>query len=229
MQPLHDTAGAGLSLLDTILHQRVDASGVVAKTVTRLCYAARLDALANSADIADLHAAHLAEADADVTGILIIQQRSCLCLIEAAPETVTGLMRILAAETERPSPRIVTARVIAHTEDCPARCCPPWTAHTLALPGEAAVDVDAEAPAALATQLYRTLQQIGTQLREGEGKAEALQATFGSYLPSDDRVQAIGSSDKFTSVHEWLDLFDAALEYDQAQDEVLPLPPRPVY
>lgn len=65
---IYDNVGAGASTLDFILRSRVDAAGVVGKTVTRLLFVGKMARGASQQEVADVQAQCLSETDTDVTG-----------------------------------------------------------------------------------------------------------------------------------------------------------------
>lgn len=168
MQPLQDNAGAGISLLDSILHARVSQTGVVLPTLTRLLYVAKLSTTAVVSEICDFHAQFLAEVDSDVTGLLVIQAGSLLNIIESSPEAVTALLRHLREEASRgDEARIQSVRVIGFTEDVPERQFSPWAYTSVSVPPEGTVNIEGEPALLLCATLYRTMVQVGQQLKEG--------------------------------------------------------------
>lgn len=198
LQPLQDNAGAGFALIDTILQARLAHTGVVLPTWTRLLYVAKLSKSATPQEVYELHANFLADFDREATGLLVIQANSALNIIESSSETVTALLRHVQAEAARgDDARIVSVRVVAFTEDVPERTLSPWAYAAVSLPPEGTVVVDADATVTLSANLYRTVSQVCQQLKEaGPSGLEHLQERYAAYLPSDDRVAALATTDK---------------------------------
>ena len=139
--------------------------------------------------VCDYIARFLEVRDPEMRGLLIIQARSMLQVVEAAPEVVVSLLRHLQASTSAVEPVIEAVRVIAHTEDVPERVFGPWTYVTLSLPSEgggggsggagagagaggggvsaAAADVEATPALTTANRLYRNIIEVGAALAAG--------------------------------------------------------------
>jgi hypothetical protein len=240
-----DTAGAGQSLLDTVLHTRMSGrDGVVFENFTCLALVGRLPAGMPPLEICDFHARVLTEVDPTVTGLLVVQPGSFLGVVESSPECVAALLRRLQASYGASVPM----RILGFTEDVPLKRFGPWTFSSVRLPAEPAVDVDAEpGVTALCAATYRTLIHVGRELKAsppppsasagavGGGAAAAanlhisalLQERFAPYLPSDDKVQALALTPKITALDEWLSIFDTRMTLSSfAADAVYPLPPR---
>jgi len=169
LQPLYDTAGAGLSLLDTILHTRVSLEGVVSRTVTRLLYACKYSSGASPQELCEHQAQLLSDADPEATGLLLVQPTSFWGFVETSPETVAALLRWIDSELTRTDGegRLRSCRVIVQIEDCPSRAFGPWSYRSLMLPPESGViDLDAQSPVALSSQFYNTAVSIGAAVLE---------------------------------------------------------------
>jgi hypothetical protein len=169
LQPLYDTAGAGLSLLDTILHTRVSLEGVVSRTVTRLLYACKYSSGASPQELCEHQAQLLSDADPEATGLLLVQPTSFWGFVETSPETVAALLRWIDSELPRADGegRLRSCRVIVQIEDCPSRAFGPWSYRSLMLPPESGViDLDAQSPVALSSQFYHTAMSIGAAMLE---------------------------------------------------------------
>jgi hypothetical protein len=198
-QPLVDTGGAGLSLLDAVLQQRARANGVVDKTSSRLLLAARRPAGAGGAEdgdapVAELHLSALAEIEPDATGLVLVQERSFLSLVECSPEAAALLVRRLAREaaaaaaaTAGGAPtrrRLTDARVVAMAEDCPQRLFaqlfvqrlpPPAAEPSPQAAAAAAAELEAEAPHEASAALFRAVLAFARGVAEA-GAAPAQQA-----------------------------------------------------
>lgn len=227
LAPLHDTAGAGLSLLDSTLHSRMTDTGVVAPTCTTIMYVGKLPPGMAPQEVCDFHATTLADIDREVTGLLIVQAGSFMGVVETSPEHVASLLR----EMQRTFGASLPLRVVGFTEDVPMKRFPGWSYCSVSLPGEAAVDIESESAASLCSTLYRTIIHVGKEIRDSGAPAHTqLQERFAQYLPSDERVQALAASEKLTSVSEWLAIFDSPVVLNAtAIDSVYPLPPRATY
>jgi hypothetical protein len=167
LQPIHDNAGAGLSLLDTILHARVSHNGVVAPTLTRLLYVGKLSKTAIPQEICEFHTGFLSELDSEVTGLMVIQNGSFFNILESSPEAVAALLRHVQSEVSRgEDARILSVRVVGFTEDVPERQFGPWSYVSVSLPPEGVISVEGEATASLCAGLYRAIITVGQQLKE---------------------------------------------------------------
>lgn len=227
LQPLHDTAGTGLSLLDTILHTRVAIDGVVNRTVSRVLYVCKYSPGASPQALCEKHAHLLSDADPEATGFLLVQPNSFWGCLESSPETVAELFRWIDTEL---GPRlgdgsIRSCRIVAQIEDCPTRAFCPWNYRSLVLPSEAgAIDLDSQAPIDVCAALFQTAMNIGkVSLDFGPSALDALHERIGSALPSDERVCALSEWGKLTSCREWLDIFDSAPSFPMLNEDVFPL------
>jgi hypothetical protein len=203
LQPLYDTAGAGLSLLDTILHTRVNLDGVVSRTVSRVVYVCKYSSTASPADLCEQQAQLLSDSDPEATGLLVIQPKSFWGILESSPETVAALMRWMAAEMSptasaaagRPEPRVKSCRIVCQIEDCPTRGFGPWSYRSMVLPPSAdtvAFDPENASPVQFSASVYQSIMQVGKACLEGgPGVLDLLSERFSSFLPSDDRVCAL--------------------------------------
>lgn len=165
LHPLRDTAGAGLSLLDTILHTRVGLDGVVSRTVSRVAYVCKYSASASPQELCERQAQLLSDTDPEATGLLLVQARSFWGVLESSPETVAALFRWMSAES-----KISSCRVILQIEDCPSRAFGPWSYRSVMLPSEGGtIDLDGTGPVAVATGFYQMALSIGTAVAETGG------------------------------------------------------------
>jgi len=168
LQPLFDTAGAGLSLLDTILHTRVSAEGVVSRTTTRLFYICKYAAGTSPQELCELQARLLSDADPEATGLLVVLPTTFWGVLESSPEAVALLLRWAQAEVGAgPGARLLACRIVAQIEDCPVRAFGPWSYRSMALPAEVgAIDLEAESPTAVCLRLYHAALQVGAAVLE---------------------------------------------------------------
>lgn len=233
LQPLRDTAGAGLSLLDVTLHSRVDPTGVVPKTRTRLLLAFKHEG--NGEELGELISTTLSEIDADVMGLMVVQATSAWTIIEASPETVSALVRFLDGEAKSGGPRFEEVRIVSMTEDTPIAAFGAWTYRMVTLPTEAVVDLEAEPLVVIVSRLLRGLVAMGQQILQARGPGmdfhhvlEGFQDRFSSSLPSNERVTALAASPKLLSTGDWLEIYDSS-DLPLPSDGILPLPARMVY
>ena len=162
---LEDNVGTGQSLLGSVLHSRVDAQGIVPKTVTRVFIAASLaSGSVPSQEICDFHAVFLGETDTDVTGLfLLVQRDSCIHALEASPETITALLRHMLG-----TPMFSGITIVSAVEDCPSRCFASWSYRSVALPQEPMLGEAATVLAAtgVAHAVCRGLTQCGVAMKQ---------------------------------------------------------------
>lgn len=156
-----DLAGSA-SLLKTVL-DRVCTEEMQVATYTRLLYVAEA-----AAPAATLHAffnAFVAEErarDSTITGLLVLQDRTCLHLVESQPETVVSLMRALAESARSAEPLLRNVRVVAATEDCPAPLFGQLLFVQHSFPASFSVDMDGEDAAVPCFQVYSRLLDLAT-------------------------------------------------------------------
>ena len=166
LQPLYDTGGAGLSLLDTILHTRVSADGIVSRTVSRLLYVCQYAAGIRPQELCEQQAQLLSEADPEATGFLLVQPLSMWGLVETSPEAVAALLRWAVARQAPGIAQLRSCRIVAQIEDCPSREFGSWCYRSVVLPPEPGViNVDAQSPVAASAHLYSVAMQIGGAVR----------------------------------------------------------------
>lgn len=234
LAPFQDNAGAGLSLLDTFLQSRVPADlppgtkPKVLQNFTCLMYVGKLSADMPPHEICDFHALVLEEIDREVTGLLIVQASSFMGVVESSPENVVALLAALQRTYKADT---VPIRIVGFTEDVPMRRFSAWTYTTVSLVPEPTVDLDAEPAASLCSNLYRTIIHVGKEIKDSGAPASTqLRERFAQYLPSDERVAALATSDKVTSLSEWMDIYTSPLTLaTSAIDSVYPLPARSTY
>ncbi len=204
MQPLVDTAGAGLSFLDTLLYARA-RDGTVGKTSTRLLLAGRFAAPGAGRAVHDLHAGFFAEAEADASGVVATLPGSFWAFLECSPEGAVGLARRVAAATGGGG-LLSSARVVAAVEDAPTRLFPHLMCLAAAPPAESVPDLEAEDPVALCAGVYAGVTGgIGAvAAAAAAGGAAAIEAAVAARLaeggaggaPSDERCQALANASK---------------------------------
>lgn len=143
-----------------------------------------------------------------VAGLMVLQTGSFFTLIEAAAETVIALLRAVEAEVNRQGGgRITDVRIVGFTEDCPRRVFGPWSYRSVVLPPEAGAEssVEAEPPVTQCSSLFRSIMQVGAHMMDGlpqgqqvdmQAVLDQLQERWGSFLPSDERLQAMAASDR---------------------------------
>lgn len=238
--PLYDTVGSGLSFLDTVLHARVNAQGIVEKTLTRMLLVGKITQGSASNAGLELQRAHsLVGAEApDTTGLLVLAPGSFFDLLESPVETVVALLRELCAVTKRGDAPFDSLRVVACVEDCPSRCFGPWSLREVVVPSEAPVNLEDASTVQLAVDLMSALTGVGHQLMDLVGHSGDFAAVleqqlqeprFTSQFPSDEKLSAIAASDKFASAGEWLELFAEPASFSTSAEEVYPMPPRVAY
>lgn len=254
MQPLVDTADAGLSYLDTVLSQTADASGVVPKTCTRIFLVQKLNRSTASPSVLDTYFKnYFAEVEADATGIVVIQSSSMWALLECSPESVAGVLRRMHEEIQKSSSSssssltsssssssslgIQDGRIVGVTEDCPHRLFDQLYCTSANPANENIPDLEAENPVTLSTTLYRSILTFGYNVMDAPNqnlrsidiitKSMAEPQTYN--LPSDERCQAIATLSKLMTINEWLHAYDQPLSIDATTESVYPLPIRTVY
>lgn len=207
MQPLVDTAGAGLSYLDTVLHLRA-RDGVVGKTCSRLLYVAKLTRGANSTDVANIHATYFAEVEADASGLVVFQPASYWALIECSPEGAAGLMKRVWKELQRPGTSLLSARVIGMSEDAPSRLFDQLFYQSVSLAPEVVPDLEADSPLNVSAPVYKSIVAAGYAIRDAGAGAQGLVARLDSFpgLPSDERCQALATLSKVRAWHQHIAL-----------------------
>lgn len=60
--------------------------------------------------VCDFHTSFLTMLNADVSGLMLLQQTSVLNLIEALPDVIHALLRHIQLESESETPRITSVR-----------------------------------------------------------------------------------------------------------------------
>jgi hypothetical protein len=164
--PLYDTVGSGLSLLDTVLHARVNAHGIVEKTLTRMLIVGKIGSGRSVDANFDLRVAHSSSLgdSSDTTGLLVMQANSFFNLIETPVEMAIELLRTLTAAARRGNSSFNSLRVVACVEDCPNRYFGPWSLREVSVPSEAPVILEDVSTIQLAVDLMASLTSIGQQL-----------------------------------------------------------------
>jgi len=251
MQPLVDTADAGLSYLDNVLSQTADASGIVPKTCTRILFVTKLNRSATMTNLDSYFKTYFTETEADATGIVVVLPSSMWALLECSPESITGILRRMQQEITSSSSSsntkstvtslgIQDGRVVGVTEDCPHRLFDQLYCTSSNPAAENIPDLETENPTTLSTTLYRSIITFGYQLMDNQhtspqvlrnidiiGKAMSEPQSYN--LPSDERCQAIATLSKLMTIQEWLQAYDATLSIDPTIEMVYPLPQRTVY
>jgi hypothetical protein len=162
--PLYDTVGSGLSLLDTVLHSRVNAQGIVEKTLSRMLVVGKIAAGRAAEASADLRAAHSRVESPDTTGLLVVQAGSFFDLVESPVETVAELLRVLTSIAQRENATFGSLRVVACVEDCPNRYFGPWALREVTVPSEGPVNLEDGSTISLAVDLVAGITSVGQQL-----------------------------------------------------------------
>lgn len=204
------------------------------ESVSRLLYVGLIPATATKQQICDSHKSLLEDIDADVSGLMLLQSRSFLNLIEATPDVIGALLRHVQLECENPdAPCMSDVRVVACTEDCPTRAFVSWSYRSINLPSEAVVLEGDIVPHSF--DMFNKLVQLGQRLTDADltpadisAALDNLGQRYPQHLPSNERVVEFATSDKVTSLNEWLALFDAPVELTLEQDLVWPAAYHPV-
>lgn len=158
-------SGGKSSLLD-VVKRRFD-EGLGRESVTRMLYIGIIPAGVDKRTVCDSHVEFLEEMDADVSGLMLVQQNTVLNLIEAAGDVVTALLRHMHTESLRESPCISDVRIVSVVEDCPSRAFVSWSYRSVSLAAEPGWKVEGDT-LDLAYDMYSKIVAIGRQLTNSE-------------------------------------------------------------
>jgi hypothetical protein len=220
---------ADKSLLD-VIQARFEAGGG-RESLTRMLYVGAIPKSATKHQVCDYHANFLTEIEADVSGLMLLQQNSFVNLIEATPDVIHALLRHLQVETENPAGCISSVRIVACSEDCPNPAFVSWSYRSISLPVESAVDLEKEDIVVSSFEMYNKLVKLGQQLSDADlsqadipAALDNLKQRFPQFLPSNERVVAFTVCEKVTSLAEYLEIYDSPVDVVLESDRVWPAP-----
>jgi hypothetical protein len=154
------------SYLDVLSH-RFEDRGRTMQPLTRVVYAAKLPPKSDHANflnqlVVDLNIGRV------VTGLAIVYDQSVICLVESFPEAVGKFLEGLkAARTEDGGPRMMDARVVVCSEDCPGNVFHSFLARDVpANETDGDADIESEGLADAAYTTYAKMMNIGKRLEE---------------------------------------------------------------
>lgn len=218
------------SLLDTVQRRFQDEGG--RESVTRLMYIGLIPKGSSLKSVCQYHETFLKDIDADVSGLMILQQDSFLNLIEAAPDAIMALMRHINKQREETSPCLTSVRVLASSEDCPSRAFVSWSYRSVSLKAEPKVDLDGDDVAGVAYEVYSKLVALGKELTNQDlthadisAALDTLRQRYADYIPTNERIKAIVALDGIPKLEEYMEIFDAPVDVDLESELVWPHPP----
>jgi hypothetical protein len=181
--------------------------------------------------------------ESNLTGVLLLQARTVLLLVESQPETVAALARELRDATEGAGRRagaspalFSTVRVVASTEDCPVPLFGRLYAVSAAQgspvggPTYGSVDAHGEDVAPACWHVYSKLLTLATRLPSVESATddelataeETLLTHHGALLPPEGVLLALLESERVASIAEFVQLFSDPFAFVAVEDDVWP-------
>jgi hypothetical protein len=217
------------SLLDCIQSRFEVAGG--RESLTRMLYVGVIPKTATKHQLCDLHASFLTEIEADVSGLMLLQQTTFINLIEATPDVIHLLLRHLQLELQSPTACVSSIRIVACSEDCPNPAFVSWSYRSITMPAESGIDLEKEDVAASSFDMYFKLVKLGQQLTDADlpqadipAALDNLRQRFPQFLPSNERVMAFTLCEKVTSLAEYLEIYDSPVDVEFDSDRVWPAP-----
>jgi hypothetical protein len=225
------------SLLKTVLDRALHDEAEYA-TFTRLLYVAELAKEDGAAErIAPFFNAFVAEEwarDSNMTGLLVVQESTCLHYVESQPETVVALMQALDANLASPEPLFAkgSLKIISCTEDAQLALFGQllMVQHTFAT--GPAVDIAAEGVAevsfAIASRLLRLAEELpppDADRSQFEAARERVVTDHAALVPSDVAVKSLCACSDLMSLDEWLAVYATPVAVETHEAASHPMPP----
>jgi hypothetical protein len=182
--------------------------------------------------------------ESNLTGVVLLQTRTVVLLVESQPETVAALGRELRNATEgawrrggSPPPLFTTVRVVASTEDCPVPLFGRLYVATALAGGSVVggptygtVDAHGEDVAPACWHVYSKLLTLATRLPSVESATddelaaaeESLVAAHGALLPPEGVLLTLLDAERVTSIAEYVQLFADPFSFVPVGDQVWP-------
>lgn len=224
------------SLLKTVLDRVLRKDGEFA-TFTRLIYVAELADAASSERIAPFFNAFVAEEwarDSNMTGLLVVQEDTCLHLVESQPETVVALMQALEANLSSGEPlfKAGSLRIVHCIEDAQLALFGQLLMVQNSFASGPAIDLTGEgaekAIYGVVSRLLRLAEELpppNAERARFEEARERIVREQAALVPSDPVVKALCGTDLLMTLEEWMSIFGTPVAVETHDAAAHPMPP----
>lgn len=168
--------------------------------------------------------------EAPITGMALLYPVCSVHLLEGRTTALYGVLADLASDKGRAGAQIADTRVVAFTEDAPARFFASWSAAFVheKSPKETADPADAAAAVKGISDLLSVLRRVGKAHAHmsAHAVAEQLAAMEAHFLdlPGPEEVLALAGTEEAPSAAEFLAVYDSSVSADLDSERAWPAP-----